>query len=72
MFLLYLFLFLLQEYCITVARDVSMEGNKKRNDGITSFFTLSPPLNRWENTFTSTIIALNYKNVNSFAFNDYL
>lgn len=35
-------------------------------------FTLSPPLDRWENTFTNTIIALKYKNVNSFAFNDYL
>lgn len=35
-------------------------------------FTLSPPLDRWENTFTNKIIALKYKNVNSFAFNDYL
>lgn len=31
------FLFLLQEYYITVARDMSMKGNKKRNDRITSF-----------------------------------
>lgn len=45
---------------------------KKEMTELLLLFTLSPPLNRWENTFANKIIALKYKNVNSFAFNDYL
>ena len=59
------FLFLLQEYYITVARDIyQWKVTKKEMMESLLFFTLSPPLNRWKNTFTNIIIALRHKIVN--------